>query len=68
MSAQMLFRQFASGGERMKQSTAEHQAILGAILAEDPEAAERLARAHISAACTHWVAKMQQDAAETASR
>jgi DNA-binding GntR family transcriptional regulator len=68
MSAQMLFRQFASGGERMRQSTAEHQAILRAILAKDPEAAERLARAHISAASTHWIAKMQQDAAEAASR
>jgi DNA-binding GntR family transcriptional regulator len=68
MSAQMLFRQFASGGERIKQSTAEHQAILGAILAKDQEAAERLARAHISAASAHWIAKMQQDAAETAAR
>jgi DNA-binding GntR family transcriptional regulator len=61
ISAQMLFRQFASSGERMKKSIQEHRAILKAILAGDPAKAEELARAHICAASEFWVPRMQAD-------
>jgi DNA-binding GntR family transcriptional regulator len=59
LSAQMLFRQFASSGERMKKSIQEHRAILKAILGSDAAKAEELARAHICAASNFWVPRMR---------
>jgi len=61
MTAQMLFRQFASSGERMKKSIQEHRAILKTILSGDQNEAERLAREHISAASAYWVPRMQDE-------
>jgi GntR family transcriptional regulator, vanillate catabolism transcriptional regulator len=67
MTAQMIFPRLETGPERMRESAEEHQLILDAILARDPDLAEKRAREHIQAATEYWITQEGQAADASAT-
>jgi len=67
LSSQATYLGNQPGGERLRRSALEHRGILTAIVEQEAELAEELARAHVRNASSHWVVTDSRPAADAAA-
>ena len=66
MSSEVVYVRLQDQRVRLSRSADEHEAVIDAIRSGDGERAERIARAHVRAAASHWIAS--DDAEEDGCR